>query len=130
MAHHEHLRGADALAIANGDEGRLVHPRTRARWLMAAGREVDRLTEMRQNILPMQKEIFEKLRPHNMKWIAGTDSGSYNNFVPGPALIEEIEMFESLGLSPLEALKTATTNAADAMRWEDRGRQDCTGTAG
>jgi imidazolonepropionase-like amidohydrolase len=119
MAYREHLRDTDALKIVNGAEGYLVHPRTRLRWRTAAGREVDRVTELRQNILPMQKEIFEKLRPHDMKWIAGTDSGSYNNFVPGPALIQEIEMFESLGLSPLEALKTATTNAAEAMRWSD-----------
>ena len=120
MAYREHLRGADAMAIVNGPDGRLVHPRIKATWVTAAGQELDRLTELRQNILPMQKEIFEKLRLHNMKWIAGTDSGGYNNFVPGPALIGEIEMFESLGLSPLEALKTATTNAADAMRWSDR----------
>ncbi len=120
MAYREHLRGADAMAIVNGPEGDLVHPRTRALWIEAAGQDVDRVTELRQNILHMQKEIFEKLRPHGMKWIAGTDSGSYNNFVPGPALIGEIEMFEALGLSPLEALRTATTNAADAMRWDDR----------
>lgn len=120
MAYREHLRGDEGLAIANGFEGGLVHPLIRARWRANSEQAVDRLTEMRQNILPMQKEIFAKLQPHGMKWIAGTDSGSYNNLVSGPALLGEIEMFESLGLTPLEALKTATTNAAAAMRWSDR----------
>ena len=40
--------------------------------------------------------------------------------VPGEALIEELEIFQDLGLSPLEALRSGTTRASDAMNWSDR----------
>ncbi len=40
--------------------------------------------------------------------------------IPGFALIEELEIMESFGLSTLETLKAATTNAADAMGRSDR----------
>ena len=40
--------------------------------------------------------------------------------VPGEALIEELEILEDLGLSSLEALRSGTTRAADAMNWSDR----------
>ena len=40
--------------------------------------------------------------------------------VPGEALIEELEILQELGLSPLEALRSATTRAAGAMNLSDR----------
>lgn len=58
-----------------------------------------------------------------MKWLAGTDSGGYELMVPGMALIEELEIMESLGLTSAEALKSATSTAANALGWADRTGQ-------
>jgi imidazolonepropionase-like amidohydrolase len=113
--YRDHLRGEEALTILKGSEAKLVHPHLRAQWQRAAGQPVTELTRLRQSILPMSKKIFQTLLPHGI-----TDSGGYLFMVPGLALLDELETMEAFGLSPLETLKAATTNAAAAMRWSDR----------
>jgi len=55
--------------------------------------------------------------------LAGTDSGVANNYLfPGWSLHEELETLVKAGLTPLEALRTATLNPA---KW--RGRSDSEG---
>jgi imidazolonepropionase-like amidohydrolase len=52
-------------------------------------------------------------------FLAGSDAGPFNSFVyPGFALHSELEALTEAGLSPAEALRTATTNAARFMRVE------------
>lgn len=125
--YRDHLRGEEARAILNGPEAKLVHPHLRAQWQRAAAQAVTERTRALQSILPMSKTIFQRLLPHDVHWLAGTDSGGYLFMVPGLALLDELETMEAFGLSPLETLKAATTNAAAAMRWGDRLGRVATG---
>ena len=48
--------------------------------------------------------------------MAGSDSGPFNSFVyPGASLHEELQLLVQAGLTPLEALQTATLNGAQFM---------------
>ncbi len=118
-SYREHLRGADAEHILRTDGGKVL-PHRKIAWQSYAGAEVDGITELRQSIRPKSEEIFKTLLPHDIKWLAGTDSGGYELMVPGEALIEELEIMESLGLSAADTLRSATTVAADAMGWANR----------
>lgn len=118
-AAREHLRGEDARRIV-AEDGPKVPPHQMFAWAGYVKEDESGLTRLRQSIRPKSEEIFSKLLPHNMKWLAGTDSGGYSLMAPGEALIEELEVLEGLRLSTLETLKAATTNAADAMGWQNR----------
>jgi len=118
-AYREHQRAAAAQKILE-DSGNRVLPHRHVAWQRYVEQEADRLTRLRQTILPKSEEIFRTLSPYNVKWLAGTDSGGYELMVPGEALVEELEILQGLGLSPLEALRSATTRAAQAMSWTDR----------
>ena len=118
--HHEHLRGEEALELVTEENSLRLVPRwLRNMWLEQARGPVDKLTALRQTIYPKSKKIFADLKPVTDKFFAGTDTGTYAFQVPGYALQEEVRIFESLGLSPFEALKTATVNSAIAMRKEN-----------
>ncbi len=118
-AYREHQRGAEARKIVD-ESASLVLPHRRLAWQRYVEGEADELTQLRQTIRPKSEAIFKTLMPHDIKWLAGTDSGGYELMVPGEALIEELEIMEGLGLSPLEALRSATTRASEAMDWSDR----------
>jgi imidazolonepropionase-like amidohydrolase len=49
---------------------------------------------------------------------AGTDGGSPRN--PQHNLVRELECYVGIGLSPTEALETATRSAAQLMGWDDK----------
>lgn len=117
--YHEHLRGEEAVALAKKEDSLRLVPRwLRSAWLEQAAQPLDKLTELRQTIYPKSRTIFTGLLPVTDKFLAGTDTGTYAFQVPGYALQEEVRIFESLGLTPYQALKTATVNAAAAMRKE------------
>lgn len=117
--YHEHLRGEEALELVMEENSLRLTPRwLRNAWLAQAVKPVDPLTELRQTIYPKSREIFLNLWPVTQKFFAGTDTGGYAFQVPGYALQEEVRIFEDLGLTPYEALKTATINSAIAMRKE------------
>ena len=117
-SYREHLRGADVQRVIDEDADKVL-PHRRLDWARNIDSEVDAVTELRQAIRPMSEEIFRVLLPHQANWLAGTDSGSYDMMVPGEALIEELEIMESAGLSAVEVIRSATTRAADAMRWSE-----------
>jgi imidazolonepropionase-like amidohydrolase len=52
--------------------------------------------------------------------IAGTDGPGIGRLAPGFALHRELELLVSSGLSPLEALRAATSTAAEALGKEDQ----------
>ncbi len=48
--------------------------------------------------------------------MAGSDCGAYNSYVyPGESLHEEVKLLAASGLTPLQALQTATINGAKFM---------------
>ncbi len=52
--------------------------------------------------------------------VAGTDAGIFVN-VPGSALTRELELYVEAGLTPYQALTTATRNAANVLEFSDTG---------
>lgn len=53
--------------------------------------------------------------------VAGTDAGIFVN-IPGSALTRELELLVEAGLTPYEALQTATVNAGDVLGFEKTGQ--------
>jgi imidazolonepropionase-like amidohydrolase len=110
-------RGEEALKILRLPEMRYVSWRDRFAWRQLGETPVDQGIAQQQNILPMSQEIFRRLLPIGPRFIAGTDSGGgYPFMVPGFALHEELRIMHDTGLSPVDTLRTATLNAAAAMR--------------
>jgi len=63
--------------------------------------------------------VYKNLEHLNPNYISGTDcGGGYSFLVPGFGLHDEIFNFYKLGLTPLEALQTATSNASKALEME------------
>lgn len=64
---------------------------------------------------------IKKLHDAGVKLVAGTDPPNLNiNY--GTDLFAELELFVQSGLSPIEALRTATGNAAEAFQLQEAGR--------
>ncbi len=63
-----------------------------------------------------QRENFRKAARAGVKLAYGTDSGVYPHGWNGKQFAKMVEW----GLPPMEAIKTATTNAADLLGWSDR----------
>jgi len=53
--------------------------------------------------------------------VLGTDAGIFTN-IPGASVTRELELLVKAGLTPHEALTTATRNSADALGWEQTGQ--------
>jgi imidazolonepropionase-like amidohydrolase len=114
--HRTHARGDAARRLLALPEMRFVAPRDKRRWAALAD-EPSREVQLR--VLPLSKQIFTALRPIGARFLAGTDSGGgYPYHVPGFSLHEELRIMRELGLSPIEVLRTATTEPAAAMRRE------------
>ena len=52
--------------------------------------------------------------------VAGTDAGIFTN-IPGSAMTRELELLVEAGLSPYEALQTATVNSAKVLGFDKTG---------
>ena len=64
---------------------------------------------------------IKKLHEAGISLVAGTDPPNLNiNY--GTDLFTELELFVDSGLSPIEALRTATGNAAEAFQLQEAGR--------
>jgi hypothetical protein len=65
----------------------------------------------RKNLDTFFRKLTLKLYESGVQLMAGSDAGAYNAYVyPGPSLHKELESLVSVGLSPLEALKTSVIN--------------------
>jgi imidazolonepropionase-like amidohydrolase len=99
-------------AFMNTPMAQLVSLRRRSRWPEGVQEE----GASSAKIWALAPGIFQRLRAVTDRFIAGTDSGGgYPNSVSGFALLDELETFESLGMTPAEVLKTATVNASIAL---------------
>jgi imidazolonepropionase-like amidohydrolase len=85
----------------------------------------DRLDELTKEKIKDNKKDFQKyldvilqMHRNGVKLLAGTDTASPFN-IPGFSLHEEIILYAKAGLTPLEALKTATINPAEFLIMQD-----------
>ncbi len=67
------------------------------------------------------REATLMLHEAGVPLLAGSDSGIFTN-IPGRALIEELQLLVRSGLTPQEALATATVVAGPALGLPDRGQ--------
>jgi imidazolonepropionase-like amidohydrolase len=56
--------------------------------------------------------LIKKLHDANVPFLAGTDAPAGYDLVPGTSIHRELELFVRAGLTPLQALQTATLNPA------------------
>lgn len=91
----------------------LVSARVRSLWPTAM---TERHADYSRKVWTLSQPIFRQLLPVTSRIIAGTDSGGgYANAIRGYALHDELETFESLGMPTIDALRSATVNAAAAL---------------
>jgi len=75
----------------------------------------DRITDMKRGELVHEKTttLVKLMQSLGVGLLAGSDSGASNDFTfPGWPLHRELELLVESGLSPMEALQTATRNPA------------------
>jgi imidazolonepropionase-like amidohydrolase len=63
-----------------------------------------------------QRENFRKAAQAGVKLAYGTDAGVYPHGWNGKQFAKEVEW----GLTPMQAIQTATVNAADLLGWSDK----------
>ncbi len=107
------LSPEEAKSFAASPAAQLVSMRVRAAWPAAmTGHDAD----SSRQVWALSQPIFKRLLPVTGRFIAGTDSGGgYPSSIRGFALHDELETFESLGMPTIDALRSATVNAAAAL---------------
>ena len=68
-----------------------------------------------------QIDVARRMHRAGVRFLAGTDVSNWNFLVPGVSLHDELLRFVEVGLSPLEALQTATLNPALYLGADDAG---------
>jgi hypothetical protein len=95
---------------------RFLFPAIWESWDMENGRRRPlsaRSRELAGLLIEATNKALAAAHKAGVRILAGTDTGVANNYVlPGWSLHEELEFLVKAGLTPLEALRTATLNAA------------------
>jgi imidazolonepropionase-like amidohydrolase len=63
-------------------------------------------------LLDRHKKLVGDMRKAGVEFLAGTDSSGWNPVLPGFGLHEELALLVESGLTPMEALQSATRNPA------------------
>jgi imidazolonepropionase-like amidohydrolase len=77
---------------------------------------------LRRLLLEKSRDLVSAMRLARVKLLAGTDAADAYT-LPGLSLHQELELFVEAGMTPMEALQTATRNAAEVA-----GKLDTLGT--
>lgn len=72
------------------------------------------LTDLRKKIIASHKQVFQKAMKRGIKIAFGTDVGAFDH---GTSFRELARMVE-YGMSPLDAIRTATIRGAELLRME------------
>lgn len=78
--------------------------------------ETKRNEPLRQKIISSHKRVLHEAIEMGVKIAFGTDAGAYTH----ASNADEFEMMVEYGMTPMQAIKSATSVAAELMRWEDR----------
>src|ERR1700744_1401346 len=83
---------------------------------MSARRQSDESTKFTKEFDARCMSLVPKMYAAGVNIVAGSDCGASNSFVyPGTSLHGEVKMLVTAGLTPAQALKTATVNGAKFM---------------
>ncbi len=80
------------------------------------------LERRRNNMRIFHKDLMRSLKwvkDAGIKVVAGSDTGNFLTF-PGISLHRELELLTQAGLSPIDAIKAATKNAAELLGTEEK----------
>src|SRR6185503_909084 len=108
------------------DDEAIAMMKERGTWLVPTSYLVDRINlavlpplvrSKAETILPLARESLRKAIAAGVKIGFGTDAGVY----PHGENAKEFAVYVKMGMSPLDALKTATVNAAQVLGVSDRG---------
>jgi imidazolonepropionase-like amidohydrolase len=113
-----HFRGASAREVLARPTAAYVPASVRQEWAALVDAPVTEVDRLRQNSGQLMTDITRQLVAHHARLLAGTDTGGYPFMVMGFTLVEEVGRLEAAGLTPAQALATATTEPAAAMRRE------------
>ena len=102
----------DDPAVVDSADIALVPEVVRQEW--AEYRAAAKPEEMRAGMAVYARmlRLVGDMHRAGVRLLAGTDASTEPHVVPGAALHEELALFVEAGLTPLEALRTATTDAA------------------
>jgi len=122
VAHHHLVRAAaDQDAFVSRPGADLMNPFL----IRVEGPSIDKWTAQppgtRAEHDAFYGEAARAFHAAGVRLVAGSDAGIFVN-VPGLSLLDELGLLVQAGLSPREALRTATTNAAAALGLNDVGR--------
>ncbi len=114
-------RGEEGRRILTGPMAKYAPERKRSEWatlLDEAPTSEDRIQAEKTGALyrDTQEKVMKRLVPLHPHWLAGTDADGYSFNVMGYALVEELQLLRSAGLTPGEVLRAATIEPARAMR--------------
>jgi imidazolonepropionase-like amidohydrolase len=85
------------------------------------GSETPEQRQQRKDNYQQQLKQLPLLQKAGLKIIAGSDAAALNTMVyPAASLIEELEIFEEAGLTPLQILQAATVNPASYFGLESK----------
>lgn len=74
----------------------------------------DEDTELRRRIVASHRQVFQKAMRMGVKIVFGTDVGAFEHGTNA----REFELMVEYGMKPLEAIRAATTRAAELLRME------------
>lgn len=111
-------RGAEAQGYLNAPETRYAPLRRREAWRRQVEAPEDDGGRTGRTGGEHARAIARQLVQAGARFMAGTDSDNYTFQVMGFALVDELQLLESVGLSPAAALRSATVEPARAMRVE------------
>jgi hypothetical protein len=108
--------GPSSRDLQNDPVVQLLHPEARDLWLALP------VASMPGYGLPaFQRRVTSTLHQKGVTLVAGTDAMGLELVPPGSSLHRELSLLVLSGLSPYEAIRTATINAAAFLKREDIG---------
>jgi imidazolonepropionase-like amidohydrolase len=101
-------------------QGTVLCPTTAVYRRMADGQAPAYAVEKAAEVVAAHRASVSMALEAGIEVIAGTDAGAPG--MPHPSLVDEIEVLIDYGLRPVDALKAATSRAADALGAGGAGR--------
>ena len=83
-------------------------------------REIEATLELSRDVIAAQRGNLKRALAAGVKIGAGTDRTGRYGKDPFADLAHELEVMHELGLSPMQAIQSATGVAAEIMGWQDR----------
>jgi len=116
LAGRDFARGDEAKAYLDSPQMRYVPARRRDAWIKSLAEPQTSVQKLGAEARVLANDIVRQLVAAHAHFLAGTDSDNYAFQVSGFALVEELGLLQDAGLGANEAVRSATTEAAKAMR--------------